>query len=80
MLEFFSYMLNFQGIMAGPLVFYQDYINFVEGRYLLRMSSIAMVRLLFFVKVSVFLEPILSKFLRVDPESTRKLAHHYFTI
>jgi len=32
-LEFFSYVLNFQGLMAGPLVFYKDYMNFVEGRY-----------------------------------------------
>uniref|UniRef100_T1PLM4 MBOAT, membrane-bound O-acyltransferase family protein n=1 Tax=Musca domestica TaxID=7370 RepID=T1PLM4_MUSDO len=30
-LEYFSYVLNFQGLMAGPLVFYKDYIDFIEG-------------------------------------------------
>ncbi|KAL7048891.1 hypothetical protein ACKWTF_003517 [Chironomus riparius] len=30
-LEYFSYVLNFQSLMAGPLVFYRDYIDFVEG-------------------------------------------------
>lgn len=30
-LEYFSYTLHFQGLMAGPLVFYRDYIDFIEG-------------------------------------------------
>lgn len=30
-LEYFSFVLNFQSLMAGPLVFYRDYIDFVEG-------------------------------------------------
>lgn len=30
-LEYFSYVLNFQSLMAGPLVFYRDYIDFIEG-------------------------------------------------
>uniref|UniRef100_A0A336N1S6 CSON004828 protein n=1 Tax=Culicoides sonorensis TaxID=179676 RepID=A0A336N1S6_CULSO len=38
-LEFFSYVLHFQGIMAGPLVFYQDYIEFIEGTNILKHSS-----------------------------------------
>ncbi|XP_037945541.1 lysophospholipid acyltransferase 1 [Teleopsis dalmanni] len=35
-LEYFSYVLHFQGLMAGPLVFYKDYIEFVEGYNLLK--------------------------------------------
>ncbi|XP_070497286.1 lysophospholipid acyltransferase 6 [Chironomus tepperi] len=30
-LEYFSYVLNFQSLMAGPLVFYRDYNDFIEG-------------------------------------------------
>lgn len=35
-LEYFSFVLNFQGLMAGPLVFYRDYIEFIEGYNLLK--------------------------------------------
>ncbi|CAG0918680.1 unnamed protein product [Notodromas monacha] len=31
-LEFFGYVLNFQGVCAGPMVFYVDYQEFVTGR------------------------------------------------
>ncbi|XP_013199818.2 lysophospholipid acyltransferase 6 [Amyelois transitella] len=31
-LEFFSYTLAFQTLMCGPVVFYNDYIRFIEGR------------------------------------------------
>ncbi|XP_017120223.1 lysophospholipid acyltransferase 1 [Drosophila elegans] len=34
-LEYFSYVWHFQSILAGPLVFYKDYIEFVEGYNLL---------------------------------------------
>lgn len=35
-LEYFAYMLHFQGLLAGPLVFYRDYIEFIEGYHLLK--------------------------------------------
>ncbi|ALC41198.1 oys [Drosophila busckii] len=35
-LEYFSYVWHFQSLMAGPLVFYKDYIEFVEGYNLLK--------------------------------------------
>lgn len=38
-LEYFSYVLHFQGLLAGPLVFYKDYIEFVEGYNLLKRPS-----------------------------------------
>ncbi|VDN98331.1 unnamed protein product [Rodentolepis nana] len=31
-LEFFSYCLNFQTIMAGPPITFRDYRTFIEGR------------------------------------------------
>lgn len=38
-LEFFSYALHFQGLMAGPLVFYKDYIDFIEGTHFLKHNN-----------------------------------------
>lgn len=38
-LEFFSYVLHFQGLMAGPLVFYKDYIEFIEGTSFLKHTN-----------------------------------------
>ncbi|XP_055853573.1 lysophospholipid acyltransferase 6 [Episyrphus balteatus] len=38
-LEYFSFVLNFQGLMAGPLVFYRDYIDFIEGYNLLKSPT-----------------------------------------
>lgn len=35
-LEYFSYVFNFQSLLAGPLVFYKDYIEFIEGYNLLK--------------------------------------------
>lgn len=37
-LEFFSYTLHFQGLMAGPLVFYKDYIDFIEGCHIMKQT------------------------------------------
>jgi hypothetical protein len=30
-IEFTSYMFNFQGVLIGPLVMYNDYIDFITG-------------------------------------------------
>lgn len=30
-LEYFSYMLQFHTLMVGPLVFYRDYVDFIDG-------------------------------------------------
>lgn len=35
-LEYFSYILHFQGVMVGPMVFYNDYIEFIEGSQFLK--------------------------------------------
>ncbi|XP_066147314.1 lysophospholipid acyltransferase 6 isoform X1 [Euwallacea fornicatus] len=34
LLEFFSYSLMFPSLMAGPVIFYKDYIDFIEGHSL----------------------------------------------
>jgi len=38
-LEYFSYMFQFQTLMAGPLVFYRDYIEFINGTNLLKPTN-----------------------------------------
>lgn len=30
-LEYFSYIFHFQALMAGPVIFYRDYIDFIHG-------------------------------------------------
>ncbi|XP_065086524.1 lysophospholipid acyltransferase 6 isoform X1 [Ochlerotatus camptorhynchus] len=40
-LEFFSYTLHFQGLLAGPLVFYKDYIDFIEGYNILKQTAVS---------------------------------------
>ena len=44
-LEYFAYTLAFQTLMCGPVVFYSDYIKFIEGarvdvvRFILSITS-----------------------------------------
>lgn len=48
-LEYFSYVLHFQGLMAGPLVFYKDYIDFIEGRSFLKHTNANVSSFIFFL-------------------------------
>ncbi|KAL2712656.1 lysophospholipid acyltransferase 6 [Vespula squamosa] len=34
MTEYFSYVFHFQALMAGPVIFYRDYIDFIHGDHL----------------------------------------------
>lgn len=43
-LEFFSYTFHFQGLMAGPVVFYRDYIDFIDGNHVLKFTPKSTVR------------------------------------
>ncbi|XP_057656266.1 lysophospholipid acyltransferase 6 [Diorhabda carinulata] len=38
-LEYFSYSLLFPSLMAGPVIFYNDYIDFVEGNNYVKAQS-----------------------------------------
>jgi len=31
LLEYYGYMFHFQALMAGPVIFYRDYIHFIHG-------------------------------------------------
>lgn len=33
-LEYFSYVFHFQALMAGPVIFYRDYMDFIHGHNL----------------------------------------------
>lgn len=37
-LEYFAYVLHFQGLMCGPMVVYKDYIEFIDGTNILKHS------------------------------------------
>ncbi|XP_071451612.1 lysophospholipid acyltransferase 6 [Hetaerina americana] len=37
-LEYFSFMFHYQALMAGPMVFYVDYIDFINGTNFLKHS------------------------------------------
>jgi lysophospholipid acyltransferase 1/2 len=30
-IQFLSYCFNFQGVVVGPLCYYEDYINYIDG-------------------------------------------------
>ncbi|XP_014609872.1 PREDICTED: lysophospholipid acyltransferase 1 [Polistes canadensis] len=34
MMEYFSYVFHFQALMAGPVIFYRDYIDFINGDHM----------------------------------------------
>ena len=36
LIEFLSYMCNFQGIIVGPLCTYNDYMDFITGNNILK--------------------------------------------
>lgn len=38
-IEFLSYVFNFQGIIVGPLCYYQDYIDFINGNNILKKKK-----------------------------------------
>jgi hypothetical protein len=38
-IELFSYLFCFQGILVGPLVFYTDYIEFINGKSILKHTK-----------------------------------------
>lgn len=38
-LEYFAYIFQFHVLMAGPVVFYKDYIEFIHGHNFLKHAS-----------------------------------------
>lgn len=49
-LEYFSYVFHFQALMAGPVIFYRDYIDFIHGHHLPGAKSLA-VRTLMWIYI-----------------------------
>ncbi|KAK2580167.1 hypothetical protein KPH14_012438 [Odynerus spinipes] len=41
MMEYFSYVFHFQALMAGPVIYYRDYIDFIHGQNLKSTKSLA---------------------------------------
>ncbi|XP_046423142.1 lysophospholipid acyltransferase 6 isoform X3 [Neodiprion fabricii] len=40
-LEYFAYVLHFQALMAGPVIFYRDYIDFIGGHNIYGSKTLA---------------------------------------
>lgn len=53
-LEYFSYVLHFQALMAGPILFYVDYINFIDGTNLLVPKPTPSVSMIANIHMSIF--------------------------
>lgn len=45
-LEYFSYVFHFQALMAGPVIFYRDYIDFIHGSGLQGAKPLAVIALI----------------------------------
>lgn len=60
-MEFFSYVFHFHALMAGPVVFYKDYIDFIHGHnfrwhpHPTDVSQYLLTNLLLAVKILLFL-------------------------
>ncbi|XP_076179737.1 lysophospholipid acyltransferase 6 isoform X2 [Ptiloglossa arizonensis] len=39
-LEYFSYVFHFQALMAGPVILYRDYMDFIQGHNLSRRNAL----------------------------------------
>ncbi len=46
LIEFLSYIFNFQGIIVGPLCFYNDYIDFITGNNILKKRVIIIINII----------------------------------
>ena len=44
LLEYFSYIFHFQVLMCGPVIFYRDYIDFINGHTFLKHAPPSSVR------------------------------------
>lgn len=40
-MEYFSYVFHFQALMAGPVIYYRDYMNFIHGQHIKSTKSLA---------------------------------------
>ena len=71
-IEFLSYIFNFQGIIVGPLSFYQDYIDFITGNNILKHERvISKIENLFEVKLKTYCKS--KKFDSGDDEASKNI-------
>ena len=71
-IEFLSYIFNFQGIIVGPLSFYQDYIDFITGNNILKHERVSSkIESLFEVKLKTYCKS--KKFDSGDDEASKNI-------
>lgn len=54
-LEYFSYIFHFQALMCGPVLFYRDYIDFINGHTFLKHAPPSSVRKIISFGEAIFL-------------------------
>lgn len=54
-LEYFSYALHFPALMAGPVLFYRDYIDFIQGNNFIQLNQPVSTLFLFTNVHTIFL-------------------------
>ena len=71
-IEFLSYIFNFQGIIVGPLSFYQDYIDFITGNNIIKHERVSSkIENLFEVKLKTYCKS--KKFDSGDDEASKNI-------
>lgn len=72
LLEYFAYCLHFQSLLAGPIVLYKDYVEFIEGHNILRHAPSTNVSALFFfcIRSKLFETNVNQKIFTVCPPSS----------
>ena len=73
-LEYFSYVFHFQALMAGPVIFYRDYIDFIHGHNLAGATALT-VRIFvwsfsLFLFLSFFFLMCIYTYVRIKIEET----------
>lgn len=53
-LEYFSYALAFPALMAGPVLFYKDYIDFIDGNNLIQKPASVCLLIQFYKSFSFY--------------------------
>lgn len=73
MLEYFSYVFHFQALMAGPVIFYRDYIDFIHGRNIGGTKTLTVSFLFFLIIIICVLKKKKKK-----EEKEKKIEFYFF--
>ena len=64
-MELFSYVFSMQGVLVGPLVFYNDYIEFVNGESIKKHTKTSYTQPSVIVRNIRLFSSVLKKFILI---------------